>query len=80
MDIEHLISFFGWCAVINIGVLLYWAFFLMIIPDWTYRYTNRWLSVTQESFNTIHFQLIGVFKLGVILFNIVPYFALIIIS
>lgn len=79
MDIEHLISFFGWCAVINIGVLLYWAFFLIVIPDWTYRYTNRWLSVTQEDFNRIHFQLIGIFKLGVILFNIVPYFALIII-
>ncbi|MGH1486130.1 MAG: DUF6868 family protein [Cellvibrionaceae bacterium] len=76
MEIDILIRFLGWCSIINIGVLLYWAVFLIFAPEWTYRYTARFLEVSRERFNEIHFNLIGVFKILVIIFNIIPYFSL----
>ncbi len=80
MDIDMLQSFLGWCSVINICILLYWACFLVFAPDWTYRYSTRWINITQEQFNNIHFALIGGFKLVLLFFNVIPYFVLQIIA
>ena len=80
MDIDTLRHFLGWCAVINIGGLLYWMCFLIFAPEWTYRLHNKWLTITREQFNHAHYLLIGTFKCGVILFNISPYFALRIVA
>ena len=80
MDIEMLTAFFGWCSVINLGILIYWVCFLRFCPNWTYEYSIKWISVSREQFNAIHFSLIGGFKLAVFLLNIVPYFALRIIA
>jgi hypothetical protein len=72
-DIRHAL---GWCAVINLGILLWWAFFILLARDWTYRMHRRWFKITEEAFDTIHYAGIGLFKIGVLLFNVVPYLAL----
>lgn len=76
MDIETIRSFLGWCAVMNMGILLYWMAFLLVAPNWTYRFQGRWIEVTEEQFKSMHFLLMGWFKLTIFFFNIVPYFAL----
>jgi len=80
MNIEILIPFLGWCAVINIGILVYWACFLFLAPGWLYRISSKWVQIPEEQFFTMHFTLYGAFKLAILFFNIAPYLALRIIS
>jgi len=76
MTLEMIRAFFAWCSVINIGILLYWFLFIIFAHDWVYKYHTKWFKISREHFDALHYGLMGVFKLGVFLFNLVPYFAL----
>ena len=76
MTVEIISSFLAWCSVINIGLLLFWLLWLMLGHDFIYRFHGRWFKLSVERFDAIHYSLMGVFKIGIFLFNIVPYFAL----
>ncbi|MBW2440695.1 MAG: hypothetical protein JRH12_09490 [Deltaproteobacteria bacterium] len=80
MELEVIRAFFAWCSVLNIALLLWWAFFLMFAHDWTYRLHSRWFKISVEQFDAIHYGAMAAFKLGVLMFNLVPYFALRIIG
>ena len=80
MELEMIRAFFAWCSVINMGLLLWWALFLLFAHDWTYRFHSKWFKISVEQFDTIHYAGIAIFKLGVFMFNLVPYFALRIIG
>jgi len=76
MTIEIIRDGFAWCSVINLGILLFWWLWFMMAHDFMYRFHGKWFKLSVERFDEINYTLIGVFKLGIILFNIVPYFAL----
>jgi hypothetical protein len=76
MELEMIRAFFAWCSVINIALLLWWALFLLLAHDWTYRLHSKWFKISVEQFDTIHYAGIAIFKLAVFMFNLVPYFAL----
>ncbi len=80
MELETIRAFFAWCSVINMALLLWWALFLLLAHDWTYRLHSKWFNISVEQFDTIHYAGIAVFKLGVFMFNLAPYFALRIIG
>jgi hypothetical protein len=65
-----------WCAVINYGVLLLWFLFFRFAHDWMYRFHGRWFRIPAEQFDAIHYTAMAIYKLGIILFNLVPYVAL----
>ncbi len=70
----------GWCAIINYGVLLLWFLGFWFAHDWIYRLHSQWFPMTVEQFNAIHYGAMAVYKIGVLLFNLVPYVALLIVS
>ena len=76
MELAVIRAFFAWCLVFNLALLLWWAFFLMFAHDWTYRLHRKWFKISVEQFDAIHYAAIAAFKLGVFMFNLVPYFAL----
>jgi uncharacterized protein DUF6868 len=80
MSIDMLIKFLGWCTVINLGLLLWWVFFISCVHDWTYRMHTKWLYVNTERFDAIHYAGIAYYKITIILFNVVPYLSLRIIT
>lgn len=80
MDAATLQTFFGWCCVLNTGLLLWWAFFVMFASGFTYRMHTRWFPMPRERFSEIHYALIAQFKLAVFVLNVVPYFALVIMA
>jgi hypothetical protein len=80
MELEMIRAFFAWCSVINMGLLLLWAMFFMFAHDWTYRIHSKWFNMPIDKFDTMHYAGIALFKMGVLLFNLVPYFALRIIG
>ena len=69
-----------WCAVINYGVLLLWFLFFRFAHDWMYRFHGRWFRMPAERFDAIHYTAMAIYKIGIILFNLVPYVALHIVS
>lgn len=76
MTVEIIRNVLAWCSVINIGLLLFWWLWFMLAHDFIYRFHGKWFKLPVERFDSIHYALIGFFKIGIFLFNIVPYFAL----
>ena len=76
MTIEIIRNFLAWCSVINIGLLLFWWLWFMLGHDFIFRIHGKWFKLSEEQFDAIHYALMGFFKIGIFLFNVVPYFAL----
>ena len=69
-----------WCFVINVGLLLWWFLFFTLGHDWVYRVHGKWFKLSVEKFDTIHYAGMAFFKIGIIVFNLVPYLALLIVA
>ena len=76
MVIEHLRSVLGWCTLINYALLLFWFVVFILAHDSLHRLHGRWFSMSAEKFDVAHYTLMGVFKLGILLFNLVPYLSI----
>ena len=76
MNIETLRDALLWCAVINYGVLLVWFLFFILARAFMHRLHGRWFRLSSEQFDIIHYGGMAIYKLGIILFNLVPYVAL----
>jgi hypothetical protein len=76
MTVEIVRDVLAWCAVINVGLLLWWVLFLTLAHDFVYRFHGKWLKLSVERFNAIHYSGMLFFKICIFLFNIVPYLAL----
>ena len=80
MTIQMLRAFFGWCTVIN-GALLIWAtLFCILAGDWIYRIHSRWFPMSHQAFTLVSYCFIGGMKIIVLMFNLVPYIALVALS
>ena len=65
-----------WCTVINYGILLVWWLFFLLVHDWIYRLHSRWFHLSREQFDALHYAGMAIFKIGILLFNLVPSIAL----
>ena len=80
MDIQTLTRFFMWCTIINGGILTLWTVFCMFTPDLVYR-TQKWFfPIPRETFDVVIYSFLGLFKIFFLIFNVVPYIALVIVG
>ena len=80
MDLHTLTRFFMWCSIINGGLLLLLGCIYLIAPGLTYRLQKFWFPLPEETFTIVFYSFIGLFKIFVIIFNLVPYLALLVIQ
>ena len=80
MTIQTLTTFFMWCTIINGALLVLWTIMLMLVPNLTYRIQHKFFPIPRETFNVVIYSFIGLFKIFVIVFNVVPYVALLIMG
>lgn len=80
MTLETLKIFFMYSSLINGAIFFYWAFFIMVVPDFTYRMQSRWFNIKREHYDVIIYTFLGLFKIFFIIFNFTPYIALVIIT
>lgn len=64
---------------INYGILLVWFGAFALAHEWLYRLHMRWFRIPAESFDAMHYMGMAVYKIGIILFNLVPLIALTIV-
>ncbi len=79
MSIEITRNFLLWCTVINYGILLVWFLVFVFAHDWILRH-GRWFRLSSDQFDAIHYAGMSIFKIGIILFNLVPFIVLCIID
>ena len=65
-----------WCLGVNYSVMLVWFGVFVYAHDWMYRLHARWFKLPVETFDAIHYAGLAIYKIGVILFNLVPLIAL----
>jgi hypothetical protein len=80
MDIQTLISFFMWCSILNLGLLMLSFIMLACAGDFVYRMHSKWFPMPRDRFNAVIYSFIGFHKIIVIVFNVVPWVALAIIG
>jgi hypothetical protein len=80
MDIQTLTTFFMWCTIIDGALLVFWIIMCIIAPDLVYRTQSKWFLIPRETFNVIMYSFLGMFKIFFMVFNVVPYAALLIIG
>lgn len=76
MNTEILLQWLGWMTVINVGLLLVWALAFVWMHDWIYRIHGRWFKLSPERFDAIHYGGMALFKMSMVMLNLVPYLAL----
>lgn len=64
------------CAVINYGLLLLWFLLFVFARDWMYRLVGRWFRLSAEQLDAMSYAGMALYKIGIFLFNLVPYVAL----
>ncbi|MEZ4484753.1 MAG: hypothetical protein R2864_09180 [Syntrophotaleaceae bacterium] len=78
MTIDILRGFLAWCTVINL-ILYFFSFVVCALAgDWVYRLHTAWFPMSREAFNLAVYGFMGLYKLLIIVFNVVPYIALVI--
>jgi hypothetical protein len=80
MNIEMTRDFLLWCTAINYGILLVWFLVFAFARDWMHRIHGRWFRLSGNQFDVLHYAGMSVFKIGIILFNLVPFIVLSIVG
>jgi hypothetical protein len=80
MDIHTIRSFFLWCTIMNGGLLIISFLMCACARDLIHRIHSTWFPLPKETFTAVIYSLLGVYKIAVIAFNLVPYLALVIIG
>ena len=78
MDIQTLTTFFMWCVIMNGALLVLWTTMCILAPDLVYRTQSKWFPIPRETFNVVMYSVLGLFKVLVIVFVIIPSVALLI--
>jgi len=64
-----------WSVGINYGILLIWFAAFVYRHDLLYRLHSRWFARSVGTFDVIHYASMATYKVGIILFNLVPLIA-----
>ena len=76
ISIESMISFFGWCTVVNIGIYLITVVTLATMRGWAYRTNAAIFGISEDEVARITFQYVGAYKLAITVLCFAPWLAL----
>jgi hypothetical protein len=80
MEIQTVTRFFMWCTIINGAMLVFSSIMLLLAQDFVYSMHSKWFHIPRETFNVAIYSFLGFFKIVFIVFNVVPYVALLIVG
>ena len=80
MSVGSVRSFLLWCLVLNYGILLWWFLAFRFGHSWLFKLHSRWFHLSEERFDSIHYLGMAIYKIGILLFNLVPLIALCILG
>jgi len=76
MDVHNITVFLGWCTALNMGILLFSAIFLFLFNGLAINIHSKLTGVSASKLPTLYFSFMANYKIGIFIFNLVPYIAL----
>ena len=76
MNMMQLSDFLLYSLLINYGILIIWLVVFVFAKDWMKRLHGQWFKLSDQQFDAVHYGGMAVYKIGVLLFNLVPFIAL----
>ncbi|MDR2876005.1 MAG: hypothetical protein LBV44_08790 [Methylobacillus sp.] len=76
MNIPELKQFLLYSTLLNYAVLIVWFVVFVVARDSLRGLHTRWFKLSPENFDAIHYAGMAVYKIGVLLLNLVPLLAL----
>ncbi len=80
MDLQTLTRFLMWCTILNGALLALWTGMCMMAPDLVYRTQRCFFPISRETFDVAIYGFLGLFKIVFLVFNLIPYLALLIVG
>lgn len=80
MNHSPLGGFLLWCTILNYLVLLLWFVAFSLAHNWMFTLHGRWFRLTAAQFDALHYGGMAVYKIGILLLNLVPLIALNIVA
>ena len=80
MTIEQLTELFKWMSLINIGLLILTTLLIIPLRKLLYAVHGKLFDLSKEQMSPIIYSYLGAYKLLIIVFNIVPYIALLLLQ
>jgi hypothetical protein len=80
MDIQTATDFFMWCTIINGTLVVFWVTMCVLASDLVYRMQRVFFPIPRETFNVVIYSFLGLFKIVYLVFNVVPFVALLIVG
>ena len=80
MDSKTTRAFFLWCAILNYAVLLVWFWGYVLLRESLIRLWSKWIPLSAEQFDLLNFAGIMLFKILILVFNLTPLIALLILG
>ncbi len=76
LDADLLLNFFLFTSIINLFLLFFGFMVIALARGWVYRMHSRWYPMTEEEFNRAIYRMMGIYKILIFVFCVVPYIAL----
>jgi len=80
MDIHALQTVFMWCVIMNGAWFVLAAMICVFAGGWVFRMQSKWFPISRDTFNVVIYSFFALFKIVFIVFNVVPYVALLIVG
>lgn len=80
MTIDVVRSLLLWCMIINFGLFFLSFLSFTLFHDFIYRIHGKWYNISEDRFNAIIYSVMVFYKILILFFNAVPYFALLIVG
>lgn len=80
MTLDQLTELFGWMTVINVGVFVLSALLGMVLRTVVAKMHGKLFGVDEDKVSIVGYGYLGVYRIFILVFNIVPYVSLLIVS
>ena len=80
MDIHALQSFFGWCTILNLALLIFTGIICAAAGDLIYPIHKAMFRISRDEYNVAVCRWLGSYKIAVIVLCLVPWIALEIVA
>jgi len=80
MELSVAKEFLLYGLIINYTVLIVWFCAFSLAHDFVYRIHSRWFKLSNETFDAIHYVGMAFYKLGILIFNLAPLLAIMMIG
>ena len=76
MNLDFWCRFLLSAVLINYIILMIWFLAIIFARDWIKQVHGKWFNLSDATFDAIHYGGMAVYKIGILLFNLVPLIAL----